>query len=216
MKNVHDLSGKIFNRFTVLNEYKIENKRTKWLCLCKCGNKKFVEAYNLKKGYTKSCGCLNKEQTAKRNTSHGMSKTKEYKVWKGIKKRCLNKNSNIYKYYGGRGIKICKRWENSFENFYKDMGPIPSLKHSIDRKDVNKGYCPKNCKWVIFHQQSTNKRTNNKITGIKKRGKKFSASIEKDKKCYHLGMFNTEESAAKAYDDKCEEWHGYRPNKTKK
>lgn len=125
-------------------------------CLCDCGAETFASGPNLKRGATKSCGCW-KQMTAGFGTkSHGMSKTDEYKIWAGIKKRCLNPKYKEFHLYGGRGITISARWAESFENFYADMGPRPSKSHSIDRKDNDGNYEPGNCRWATDVEQSHN------------------------------------------------------------
>lgn len=89
--------------------------------------------------------------------SHGMTKTPIYRIWCGIKRRCLNKNERSYKHYGGRGIKICDRWMN-FENFFEDIGNSYEKGLSIERIDVNGDYCSENCKWIPIKEQAKNKR----------------------------------------------------------
>lgn len=101
----------------------------------------------------KSCGCL------KGNLKHGMSGTKTYASWAQMKTRCLNINASGYKYYGSRGIKVCKRWLK-FENFYADMGDKPTPSHSIERRNNNGDYEPGNCKWATISEQNNNKRNN--------------------------------------------------------
>jgi len=97
------------------------------------------------------------------NKTHGMDGTSIYKTWIGLKARCYNKNDKDYKNYGGRGIKVCKRWKNSFENFYNDMGDKPKGM-SIDRIDNNGNYEPSNCRWATIEQQNNNKRNNHLLT----------------------------------------------------
>lgn len=131
------------------------NGVTWWTCFClSCNNEIDVREYCLIRGQQccKSCGLK------KRNVTHGCSKKAIYKTWCLMIQRCEDKNIPIYKHYGGRGIKVCKRWRNSFEAFLNDMGDKPSPKHSIDRINVNKNYTPQNCRWVTFKQQASNKR----------------------------------------------------------
>ena len=97
-----------------------------------------------------------------RNTTHGLSKTPEYKSWKAMKERCLRNSDTYFAKYGGRGIKICERWLNDFNNFYTDMGCRPTLTHTLDRIDINGNYEPSNCKWSTPKEQNNNK-TNNRI-----------------------------------------------------
>lgn len=96
---------------------------------------------------------------------HGMARYPEYSVWVGIKDRCYNKNAgDNWDWYGGRGIKVCEQWLHSFRNFYEDMGPRPTLEHSIERKDVNGNYEPSNCIWVTMKAQANNRRNHRLIT----------------------------------------------------
>ena len=97
-------------------------------------------------------------------TTHGMSRTPEYQAWKNMKKRCFNPNTKQYSDWGGRGITVCDRWKNSFENFFADMGLKPTAKHSIDRIDNDGDYCPENCRWATNAEQQNNQRTKPLIT----------------------------------------------------
>lgn len=163
-----ELSGGKFGRLLVLSLSIIgKNGKTKWLCKCECGEEIVVEGSKLKNGHTQSCGCLWKERF--RNIPHGHDASRlrakfnrEYRIYRGMKTRCSNPNIECYKDYGGRGITVCDRWLESFENFFEDMGPCPTPQHSIDRWPNNETglYEPGNCRWGTDEQQRRNKRNN--------------------------------------------------------
>lgn len=120
---------------------------------------------SLRSGNTKSCGCLQRDIVRQLLKTHGLShKIPEYNIWQSMKQRCTNRNVKQYKDYGGRGIRVCERWLNSFVMFLKDMGRRPSERHTLERVDNNDGYNPKNCKWVLMVEQAKNKRNNHWIT----------------------------------------------------
>jgi hypothetical protein len=159
-----------FGELTILNEtIKRSKSRGKYyLCKCSCGNIKEILGNSLKLGNTKSCGCFHKEKAKIQglsNKKHGECSnyqvTKEYTTWISIKQRCNNKNNKNYNNYGGRGIKVCDRWLNSFENFLEDMGRKPKG-YSIERINNNGNYEPNNCKWIPINKQYENKRRNKK------------------------------------------------------
>lgn len=137
-------------------------KKAVWLCECECGNKIEVQTSNLnKKSGTISCGCeKNKrvKEMGSKNKKHGLVDSLEYNSWTAMKVRCLNPNTKYYKHYGGRGIKICDSWINSFDTFLKDMGPRPEANYSIDRIDVDGNYEANNCRWATKKEQVDNRR----------------------------------------------------------
>ena len=165
MEKFENLVGKKFGKLTVLK--RVENdkyQRTKWLCKCDCGNEVIVSANQLKRGKTKSCGCLRIEMQLKSHTKHGLSKSRIFKIYGGMKKRCYCKTCHNYSIYGGRGIVLCEDWQ-LFENFYKwaiNNGYNDNL--TIDRIDVNGNYEPNNCRWVTQQIQARNTRTNKFLT----------------------------------------------------
>lgn len=160
MSEIIDLTGKRFGRLVVLK--KAERARY-WLCLCDCGKKKEIRNDHLRNKKIRSCGCLAKEITRKRSVTHGMSNTRTYMAWTNMKTRCNNPSKHDIKNYGNRGIIVCKRWLNSFENFFSDMGEPPEGK-SIERIDNNKGYSPENCKWATRKEQMRNTRYNRMVS----------------------------------------------------
>lgn len=164
MSKVIDLTGQKFIRLIVIKRV-ANNKHGKsmWLCLCKCGQKTIVLSNNLRSGASKSCGCYSTNNALKHGHTKNKKTTKTYYSWSDMIARCINLNDKYYKDYGGRGIKVCKRWLNSFENFLEDMGEVPKGLQ-IDRIDNNKGYYKDNCRWVTSKQNSRNRRNNRLIT----------------------------------------------------
>lgn len=154
-----DLSGQRFGKLTVVERIGTKWGSPYWKCKCDCGNYTNVSSTNLKYGGTLSCGCFYTE----RLKTHGLSDTRLYRIYSGMKTRCYNPNTKAYHHYGGRGISICDEWlgENGFMNFYDwamENGYSDNL--SIDRIDVNGNYEPNNCRWATQETQTRNKRNN--------------------------------------------------------
>lgn len=159
-----DLTGKQFERLTVIKRVENQGPRTRWLCECTCGNKKEVNGQHLRQGTIQSCGCYNKEISVKVNTTHGMHKNPLYRVWASMIGRCCNPMDKAYSNYGGRGIAVCDKWQNDFLDFYNwSMTNGYEKGLTIDRINVNGNYEPKNCRWVDRMVQANNTRKNKLI-----------------------------------------------------
>lgn len=161
MKPAFDYTGQQFGRWTVL---KRGDKPKIWICRCECGKIKAANIDNLKSGKSISCGCYRAELGEKQLKKHGMSKTKLYYVWYGMKKRCGNPGVRGYERYGGRGIKVCKEWAVNFETFMA-WAMVNGYKEGleIDRIDNEGNYEPTNCRWVTRYENMQNTRINKHI-----------------------------------------------------
>lgn len=153
--------GERFGRLTIISQISKKGKAN-LVCICECGEHFTAYRSNIVTGKTKSCGCLNVEIVKNRSFKHGRIHKGEYTSWNQMKQRCQNKNNPAYKYYGARGISVCKKWQ-SFEGFHEDMGKRPRG-HSIERINNNGNYCKSNCKWIPKTEQSKNRRGNIMIT----------------------------------------------------
>ena len=160
---IKDITGQRFGRLTVIAHVGYRRKYALWQCECDCGNSTIVIGSDLRRGNTQSCGCLARDRSSEVHFMHGMDGTPTYKSWIGTKTRCYKPDDSHYKDYGGRGIRVCTRWKNSFENFLEDMGKRPEGK-TLDRIDNDGNYTPDNCKWSTPKEQSRNQRTNKLIT----------------------------------------------------
>lgn len=177
-KGKTDVTGKRFGKLMALRFDRQEGRLSYWLCSCDCGNQVTVRTYSLLCGRTRSCGCLGAEVARNRLTTHGESKkSKEYEIWRAMRRRCGNPNAKNYRNYGGRGISVCERWD-SYECFLADMGRCPEG-FSIERKNNDGNYEPSNCIWADPFTQTRNKRVNRIIEfqGVKLILKDWSKKI---------------------------------------
>ncbi len=175
MVKLIDMADRRFGRLLVLSRGENTPEKTAtWLCRCDCGVEITARGPNLRRGNSRSCGCLNIESISKRSRTHNeagvLNRTAEYRIWSNMLTRCRNKKAPAFKDYGARGIDVCERWLR-YENFLEDMGRRPSSSHSIERKENNSGYSKENCMWADIIQQARNKR-NSRIVEFE--GRKIS------------------------------------------
>ena len=160
----NDLNGMIFGRLKVIRESgRAKDRHIVWTCQCECGNVVNVSSRELVNGHTKSCGCLQKDIISSMRYKHGDRDSRLYSVWKTMKKRCENKNCKSYKWYGAKGVSVCKEWQDyiefkkwAIENGYNENALKGEC--TIDRIDPCGNYEPSNCRWVSMAEQAKNKR----------------------------------------------------------
>ncbi len=169
--NVVDRTGQVFGRLTVMCQAESKRSETnkgnhaRWRCRCECGSTVVVDVGNLRSGRTKSCGCLRRESVlaiSAANIVHAHAvvgaRSRTYRSWEAMKYRCNNPHHKYWRLYGGRGIRVCERWQNSFANFLADMGERPKGK-TLDRYQNQDGnYEIDNCRWATPKEQQDNRR----------------------------------------------------------
>lgn len=152
--------GRRFGRLTVTGEA----ERARYVkCVCDCGTTKDILIRNLMRDATKRCGCLHREQLANRKRTHGATDSLAWKRWRSMISRCTMQNTKSYPRYGGRGIKICDSWRQSFDAFLADMGNCPGSEWTVERDDYNGNYEPGNCRWATRKEQNRNSSHNRMI-----------------------------------------------------
>jgi hypothetical protein len=153
-----NLYGHIFGSLKVVEFAGVKKQNTAWKCQCQCGKHVVVLGHDLRTGNTKSCGC---HKTDHSNLRHGMARkgrvSRVHRIWAGMKTRCYNPSAKSFPDYGGRGIRVCERWRNSFEAFLEDMGE-PPVGRSIHRINNDEDYTPRNCRWATAQEQAQNRR----------------------------------------------------------
>jgi hypothetical protein len=200
-----DLTNQRFGRLLAMERNGTGNTgQANWKCLCDCGKVTNVLGDNLRRGLQVSCGCFHLEKITTHGATKGSKKSIEYKIWQEMRRRCADVHSESFQFYGARGITVCDRWLNSFENFFDDMGKRPSPRHSIDRIYNDDGYSPSNCRWATGTQQSINQRmrkTNKsgyKGVNWSEKRQLWESRITLNYKMIYLGGFKSIEEAAEA------------------
>ena len=213
--------GKSYGSLTIISQSPEQKRSKQCECLCLCGKNVTMYINNLTRFRRNTCFCAQREKIRKRR--YGISTWKgeirkneipEYKIWKGIRKRCFNKNCKSYQDYGGRGITIDPKW-SEFLVFYKEMGPKPSETYTIERIDNNGNYCKDNCRWATQAEQTTNTRRNHFLTfnGETKHLSAWARTIGLSEDCLERRLNKLNWSIEKALETPCREWGPGKPRR---
>jgi len=198
MPKIIKLEGQCFGRWVVRSETKLVKGKIYWLCVCSCETKKYVAGHSLTRGNSKSCGCLARELSRDRASTHGLSYHPLYRVWSHMKQRCYKSTGKDYKDYGGRGIRMNKDWKEDFCCFYYwaiNNGWKKGLE--IDRINNDGDYIPSNCRFATRRENCGNTRKQKRSqlpVGIRRQGSGYLVTL-----C--LGTFKTVEQAEEVYND---------------
>ncbi len=162
-----DMSGRRCGRLTVIERVRSAKAQAQWKCRCDCWKEVVVCGQSLRNGHTQSCGCYGLEVSASHtpsNSRHKESGTRLYGIWKGLRSRCKSEGNTSFGYYGGRGIKVCPEWDESYEAF-RDWALANGYRDdlTIDREDTNGNYTPENCRWASRKTQMNNTRANRRL-----------------------------------------------------
>lgn len=155
-----DITGQRFGRLTVIERAPKEGKtRTRWKCICDCGNITFSDSYQLRKGITQSCGCYHRELCGDQHRKHGYTRTRLYRIYYKMQERCYRPENDNYRWYGALDVTVCDEWLNDFQAF-ADWALAAGYKENltIDRIDPEGNYEPSNCRWITIQEQQKNKR----------------------------------------------------------